>query len=105
MAGEFVVSVVAHDGAVADRAIEPRFSAADSPLQLRSDIDQMVVKNHKLAFKVGGVGGDVALAIADYELLITSQAAKPDQHNYHRDQGNHCDCSGDYGDQTSVAVE
>ncbi len=98
MAGEFVIGVVADNGAVADRAIEPCFSAADSPLEPSSDLDQVVVKNYKLTFKLGGVGRDVAPALADHKLLIAAQAAQPAQRDDHGDQGNHCDCGADYSD-------
>jgi hypothetical protein len=81
---------------MADRAIEPVFSNGNPLVEPRRYVEQVVVEDHKLTLEVGGVGRDVALTLADHELLIAAQAAQLAERDDHSDQGNHCDDGGDY---------
>ena len=72
MARELVISVVSNDCPMVNRTVEPRLRGAHAAFEAGRNVNQMIVECDELAFKLGGVGRDVALTLADHKLLIAA---------------------------------
>ena len=83
-ARHLVVGVVADDRPVGDRAVEAPLGALEPALEARHDVDDVVVQRGELALDVGGMGDEVALAVAEHDALVGAHAPQAPRRDHRR---------------------